>query len=154
MVAQGGNVEIVKLLKIQTSGLIFIRLLSRPDINFFIISGDLGGQPNAIPAFYDKQENVTLIGTGMGEVIDENFIIATIKESAIHFEVVPLSEEGIQHPLEYYNTENMLEYYNPKIPPPFPFKRVIFYSLISLISIFLLIILLKRVLRRYPFFTR
>ncbi|MDB3945730.1 metallophosphoesterase [Gammaproteobacteria bacterium] len=73
-----------------------------PDKLFYVIAGDVGGNSDAISVFHDAKGNVTLIASGMGEVEDENFVVATALEDAVTFRLIPLNP-GVQlEPLDYY----------------------------------------------------
>ena len=63
-------------------GRIYPLLLSaNKNINFYIVAGDVGGGRDRISAYYEKQGNITLLATGMGETVDENFmeVFITVK---------------------------------------------------------------------------
>lgn len=89
-------------------------LNSYSNIDFTLISGDVGGNEDAIPAFYDKINNVNFISTGMGEVEDENFLITTIEDKHINHKLYYLGSKS-NLPLEYYSSENLKEYFKPKV---------------------------------------
>ncbi len=79
-------------------------LLSHNTKNFYLITGDVGGNPDAIAAFYDKWDNVTLISSGMGEVADENYLLVKVSaNTSVDFELVPL-DPGLTLPdIEFYS---------------------------------------------------
>lgn len=78
-------------------------LLSHDDKNFFVIAGDVGGNPDAISIFYDQWDNVTLIASGMGEVSDENYLTVQVHNSdSIEFQLIPLRSETKLEDLSYY----------------------------------------------------
>jgi hypothetical protein len=79
-------------------------LLSHEDKNFYVIAGDVGGNPDAISIFYDRWDNVTLIASGMGEVPDENYLTVCIHNSdSIEFSLVPLRPDISLQDLTYYS---------------------------------------------------
>ncbi|RMG69008.1 MAG: hypothetical protein D6715_00730, partial [Calditrichaeota bacterium] len=80
---------------------------SRPDHQFYFIAGDVGGRDDAIAAFYDRVGNVTFIATGMGQVVDENFLLVRVTADSVRFKLVPLSPEVQLPPLEAYNVRNL-----------------------------------------------
>ena len=61
-------------------------------INFYIVAGDVGGGRDRISAYYEKLGNITLLATGMGETVDENFmeVFITVDGKAV-FNLVPLN---------------------------------------------------------------
>jgi 3',5'-cyclic AMP phosphodiesterase CpdA len=72
--------------------------LEHPAKNFYVISGDVGGNPDAIAAFYDTWDNVTLLSSGMGEVPDENYLLVRLTaEDSVTFELVSL-DPGYEMP--------------------------------------------------------
>ncbi|MFH0757046.1 MAG: metallophosphoesterase [Bacteroidota bacterium] len=65
--------------------------VQEPEKNFYVISGDVGGNPDAIAAFYDRLDNVTLLSSGMGEVADENYLLVRVPHpDSVNFTLVPL----------------------------------------------------------------
>ncbi len=75
-----------------------------PEKNFYVISGDVGGNPDAIAGFYDRWDNVTLLSSGMGEVTDENYLLVRLRSSdSIELELVPLDPGMILPGIEYYS---------------------------------------------------
>ncbi len=79
-------------------------LLSKPEKNFYVISGDVGGNPDAIATFYDKWDNITLISSGMGEVEDENYLLVQVyTKDSIEFELVPLNNALSLDEIENYS---------------------------------------------------
>lgn len=78
-------------------------LEERSTKNFYLISGDVGGNPDAIAVFYDRWDNVTLISSGMGEVSDENYLQATVYPGdTVLFEPVALNEEIDLYDILFY----------------------------------------------------
>lgn len=73
------------------------------DRDFYLFSGDVGGNPDAIAAFYDKWQNVTLLSSGMGEVADENYLKVNIKPDTVMFELVALNKEIPMKPMQWYS---------------------------------------------------
>lgn len=65
-------------------------LLSYPN-NFVLYAGDLGATWESSPYMYDKFENITLIGSGMGGEEKDNIIITNVFEDSIYFDLVALN---------------------------------------------------------------
>ena len=82
---------------------------NHPDRSFYVFAGDVGGKPDAISAFYDTKDNVTLIASGMGEVEDENFLTVSITQNEVAFHLVPLNPHIELQNLEYYSPEHYTE---------------------------------------------
>jgi len=82
---------------------VFPRLTAMPDKKFYLFSGDVGGNPDAIAAFYDRWQNVTLLSSGMGEVSDENFMKVNILPDTVTFSLIPLGDGVEMHPINWYN---------------------------------------------------
>ncbi len=79
-------------------------LLAKPDKNFYVIAGDVGGNTDAIAAFYDTWDNVTLLASGMGEVADENYLLINVyTQDSIAFELVPLNGSLTLPDIAYYS---------------------------------------------------
>jgi len=75
-----------------------------PERQYVVIGGDMGGNPDAMAAFYDRWGNVTLLASGMGEVADENYLLVRVHgEAPAEFELVPLRDGVHLYPLEYYS---------------------------------------------------
>jgi hypothetical protein len=71
---------------------------------FYVFAGDVGGRPDAIPAFFDVWENTTLVASGMGEIADENYLIADVYEDeSVNFRLIPLNEEVTMNEIQYYS---------------------------------------------------
>lgn len=82
---------------------VFPVLTAISDKNFYLFSGDVGGNPDAISAFYDKWQNVSLLSSGMGEVADENYLKVKIRPDTVLFELVSLNKEIIMKPVEWHS---------------------------------------------------
>ncbi len=79
-------------------------LKSYSDKQFYLIAGDVGGNPDAIAAFYDRRDNVTLVASGMGEVDDENYLRVNVSSNdSVAFELVPLDPEVSLPDLFYFS---------------------------------------------------
>ncbi len=79
-------------------------LSGKPDKNFFLIAGDVGGNPDAVSAFYDKWDNITFLASGMGEVADENYLLVRVfSKDSIEFELVPLDSSLSLPGVEFYS---------------------------------------------------
>lgn len=74
-----------------------------PDKEFYLFAGDVGGNPDAIAAFCDRWENVTLLASGMGEVRDENYLEVTVLSDTVLFKLIPLNDEVEMQPITWYS---------------------------------------------------
>jgi predicted MPP superfamily phosphohydrolase len=75
-----------------------------PDKKFYVFAGDVGGNTDAIATFYDKWNNITLLASGMGEVADENYLVATVMEDGtVDFKLVPLNTGVTLNTIEFYS---------------------------------------------------
>ena len=79
---------------------------------FYIIAGDVAGNIDAIPAFYEKNGNITLIASGMGEVKDENYLLVNVNDT-ISFKLIALNKNVNLDNIKNYDLETMSSYYNP-----------------------------------------
>jgi hypothetical protein len=71
---------------------------------YYVIAGDMGGNPDAMAAFYDRWDNVTLLASGMGEVPDENYLLVRVHgDMHVEFELVPLNGAPDLPGIEYYS---------------------------------------------------
>jgi 3',5'-cyclic AMP phosphodiesterase CpdA len=77
-----------------------------PGPEFYVLAGDVGGRPGAMPAFFDRVGNVTLVASGMGEVEDENFLRVQVG-GKVTMTVVPLQEGKPVRPVEWFNPYNL-----------------------------------------------
>ena len=82
-------------------------LQKHSDKNIYVITGDVGGQADAIPAFYEKIDHITLIATGMGAIKNENYLEVNIENGKASFTLVPLNSDNTLKPLNYYTPENL-----------------------------------------------
>lgn len=82
---------------------VYPRFTKLQEKKFFLFAGDVGGNTDAISAFFDKWENVTLISSGMGEVSDENYLKVTVSKDTVVFQLIPLNNSVKMHPLNWYN---------------------------------------------------
>jgi predicted MPP superfamily phosphohydrolase len=82
---------------------IFPILSTDQDRKYYLIAGDVGGNTDAISAFYDTRGNVTFVASGMGEVEDENYLKVNVLEDTVRFTFIPLNEEIIMLPVRFYN---------------------------------------------------
>lgn len=82
---------------------VFPMLTAYPEKKFYLIAGDVGGNPDAIAASYDRWENVTLISSGMGEVPDDNYLKVDILPDTVNFTLIPLNPGVAMNPLTWYN---------------------------------------------------
>ncbi len=79
-------------------------LLQYPDKDFYLIAGDVAGNTDAIPCFYDKWDNITFLASGMGEVVDENYLlIKVIDNDNVAVKVVSLNSEITMNDIKYYS---------------------------------------------------
>lgn len=74
-----------------------------PEKNFYLFSGDVGGNPDAISAFYDRWGHMTLLSSGMGEVPDENYMKVNISTDTVTYEIIPLSNSIQIQPVTWYS---------------------------------------------------
>jgi len=79
-------------------------LAANAGMQFYIIGGDMGGNPDAMAAFYDRWDDITLLASGMGEVPDENYLLVRVnKDTSVEFEPVPLNR-GLNLPgIEFFS---------------------------------------------------
>jgi predicted MPP superfamily phosphohydrolase len=79
-------------------------LVQHSDKQFYVCAGDVGGNTDAVAAFYDQWDNVTLLASGMGEVPDENYLLVRVHNpDSVAFELVAL-DPGLTLPgIEYYS---------------------------------------------------
>ena len=82
---------------------IFPRLIAFPEKQFYLFAGDVGGNTDAIAAFYDRWKNVTLISSGMGEVFDENYLKVMVLPDTVTFELIALNDSVEMNPVTWYN---------------------------------------------------
>ena len=78
-------------------------LTAYPEKNFYLFAGDVGGRPDAVAAFYDRWENVSLMASGMGEVRDENYLEVRILPDTVTFELISLNNAVEMKPIAWYN---------------------------------------------------
>ncbi len=79
-------------------------LSGKPDKNFYIIAGDVGGNSDAIAAFYDTWDHITLLASGMGEVVDENYLLIQVhSKDSIEPGLMPLNSDLSLPDIEYYS---------------------------------------------------
>lgn len=76
---------------------------SYPERKFYLFAGDVGGNPDAIAASYDRWGQMTLISSGMGEVPDENYLKMDINPDTVLFTLKPLKSEVDMKPITWYN---------------------------------------------------
>jgi len=95
-------------------------LSERADKNFFLIAGDVGGNREAISAFYDTWDHITFVASGMGEVDDENYLLVLVHtKDSVEFELVPLNSDFNLPDLEYHTVPPATEaIIGPSIVPP------------------------------------
>jgi len=71
--------------------------------NIFVIAGDVAGNTDAVPAFYDQWDHITLIASGMGEVEDENYLKIKIYENSnVELCLIPLNKTVAIKELSFY----------------------------------------------------
>lgn len=78
-----------------------------PETNFFVVAGDVAGNLDAIEAFYDKRDNVSLIASGMGEIQNENFLKITVTQDDLQFRLIPLNKNNSLKALQYYTPDKI-----------------------------------------------
>jgi hypothetical protein len=72
------------------------------DKKYYLFAGDVGGNTDAISAFFDVEGNLTFLASGMGEVADENFLSVDVMPDTVLFTFVPLREGISMHEASYY----------------------------------------------------
>jgi hypothetical protein len=82
---------------------VYPRLTSYPEKQFYLFAGDVGGNADAIAASYDRWENVILISSGMGEVIDENYLKVVVLPDTVTFDLIGLNNSVEMKPITWYN---------------------------------------------------
>jgi len=79
-------------------------LSGRSDKNFYLIAGDVGGNREAVAAFYDRWDHITFIASGMGEIADENYLLVRVHTNdSLEFELVPLNPDFSLPDLVYHS---------------------------------------------------
>jgi len=83
-------------------------LAAHPRKRIFVIAGDVGGNPDAVPAFYEELGHVTLIASGMGEGVQSNYLQVHLDGRAARFELVALdpADEPLP-PLESFDAATL-----------------------------------------------
>ncbi len=72
----------------------------------YVIAGDVGGNPDAVPAFFDVRDNVTLVATGMGGAVQDNYLEVELEDGRASFRLVPLDpKDAPLPPLTHYTAE-------------------------------------------------
>lgn len=71
--------------------------------NIFVITGDVGGRPEVISAYFDQCGHIRMIASGMGETFDENFMEIEVTDTMVSFNLFPLNDSITMLPLEEYN---------------------------------------------------
>jgi hypothetical protein len=84
-------------------GDIFPTLNTDQKRKYYLMAGDVGGNTDAVSAFYDTRENVTFVASGMGEVADENYLKVDVSVDTVQFAFIPLSDTITMHPVQFYN---------------------------------------------------
>jgi hypothetical protein len=82
---------------------VYPNLAALPEKKFFLFAGDVGGNSDAIAAFYDCWGNVTLLSSGMGEVQDENYLKVNVSPDTVTFSLIPLNDNVEMNPVTWYN---------------------------------------------------
>jgi len=86
---------------------VFPMFTNYPERKFYLFAGDVGGNPDAIAASYDRWGNVTLLSSGMGEVKDENYLQVQILPDTVTYTLVPLHNDIEMHPITWYNVPEL-----------------------------------------------
>ncbi|HEY3372449.1 MAG TPA: metallophosphoesterase [Prolixibacteraceae bacterium] len=81
---------------------VYPALTAYPDKHFYLFAGDVGGNPDAVAAFYDRWANVTLLASGMGEVPDENYLEVSVLPDTVLFKLIPLNDAVEMKPITWY----------------------------------------------------
>jgi hypothetical protein len=83
---------------------VFPILEQHADKKIYVMAGDVGGRPTAIPAFYDTWGNVTLLASGMGEIADENYLVADVyNDETMGFRLIPLNGAITMKEIAFYS---------------------------------------------------
>jgi hypothetical protein len=83
-------------------------LLHDLDAQVYVIAGDVG-VAWAMPLFYESYDNVTLIASGMGGAVEENFLIFDVDSQGVQIQVQRLDSQPLSGgAIEAYN----LTYYS------------------------------------------
>jgi hypothetical protein len=83
-------------------------LLHSLNAQVFLIAGDVG-VTYAMPLFYESYDNVTLIASGMGGAIEENFLIFDVDCQGVQIQERRLDDQPLSRgAIEAYN----LDYYS------------------------------------------
>lgn len=77
-------------------------MLEMAEVDFYVIAGDVSGTKKAIPASFQKVENVTFMSTGMGEGIQENYLVVDPSESELNFQIRYLNPKAKNSPIESF----------------------------------------------------
>lgn len=56
-------------------------LLKQLDKPVFLFAGDVGATPDKTSFFYDHSDNITFIGSGMGNIIQDNYVLVYIDKN-------------------------------------------------------------------------
>lgn len=75
-----------------------------PGMHFYLVAGDVGGNPDAVAAFYDTTSNLSLCASGMGEVPEENYMKVCVLNSTVsEIQFIALNASLELKEKEYYN---------------------------------------------------
>lgn len=100
-------------------------LMNKPEIRFFLVAGDVGGNPDAISAFYDQWGHITFLASGMGEVADENYMLVHVSDNeSVDIELVPLNADLNLPGIEFHSV--------PATPGPISGPSFVFQSSTSM----------------------
>jgi hypothetical protein len=67
----------------------------------------MGAKKISDPAFYERHENLTLIGTGMGRGRDENYLVVSANKGEITFNIKFLNDYNSGMKLEQYSWQRL-----------------------------------------------
>ncbi len=110
---------------------VYPRLTAQSEKQFYLFAGDVGGNTDAIAASYDRWENVTLLSSGMGEVVNENYLKVVVLPDTVRFELIALNDSAEMKPITWYNIpEKPDSIYGPATV--FPSQSDLFYSVKSI----------------------
>ena len=82
------------------------------DNSVFFLAGDLGAGDWCIDFMYDSYDNVTLIASGMGEGVGDNFVVINIStDKSVSYDLICLNETETEcfGELTDYNLHNSIE---------------------------------------------
>lgn len=95
-------------------------LNQHPEKKIYLFAGDLGGQADSIPAFYQELGHITLVANGMGAIENENYLNVVVSKEKVYLKLIPLREKNTLQPLEFYTKENLRRISLARLEEAFP----------------------------------